>query len=72
MQKAKSANKQKLEEDLKDQGVSSECLKVLLKPAKEPKDFFEFIRLHEIEIQKLLNKDIEFPVSNAEPEEADL
>jgi hypothetical protein len=69
--KARLVNQSKLMELLKLQALSDGCVQVLEKPDKSAADFEEFIRLREIEVQKMLNDEFGFPITSVEREETD-
>jgi len=69
---AQSVNGAALESILSDQGISKECVQVLLSPNKSAAEFAEFIRLRESEVQKMINKEVLFPIGVIEPEEVDV
>jgi hypothetical protein len=72
MTKAQSVNPSTLSEDLAGQAISGECLSLLLKPNKSADDFVEFVRLREIEIQKLISNEFGFSITSREPDDVDI
>lgn len=73
MLRAQSVNaKKKLIDVLSNQAIPLKCVDLLLKPEKKAEDFIEFIRLREIEIQRLINEEFHFAITAKEPEDSDL
>jgi hypothetical protein len=70
--KARSVNKAKLASSLQAQAITAEALEILEKSDKKAADFSEFIRLREIEIQKMLKDEFNLPITTTEREDADL